>query len=659
MKFDAYVTSDFMWTALPRGSCRIQMFHGVGGKYGFDAPTESLRAWHRLLFVNRRRLVNCVAAGALDADSPAIRLVGMPKVDCLVDGSLTREGAVAALGLPVNRPTVLYAPTWSPASSLNAFGFELIERLAALPINLIVKLHDRSRDLRPQYSGGIDWVAALTPRLEASGSVLAAEADICRYLAASDVMVTDHSSAGFEYLLLDRPIVRIHLPELIRSAAIHPDYVALLGDVSENAVDAARACAAVERALADPSAKSATRRAVAADLFHEPGTATARCAAALYEAIGLERPHVEAANVKTRPASDANDDAESHTSVITVPLNPDPTIHEPAVEGIDTAPGPRNESPAVSVIMPAYNAEAYLATAVESVLAQTYRDFELLIIDDGSSDRTAALAYQYAQVDPRVRLIQRPNAGPGPARNTGFRAAGGRLFAFLDSDDEWDARFLAEQVAVLDQRRDIDVLIANARNRGGARDGQPSRPASPGIETLSLSRMLADEESLFIMAVFRRTVVEAVGGFDPAFFTNEEYEMWLRAALAGFRFARNPLPLGWYRCRPDSLSAGETRMLSGILRVFARTRSALPPGAPERIILERQVTRFEAELAAAEARLSLARGDGADAARHLSRLYALRGGWLVGLAAHLPAAAVAVYRLRERARRGARPAIPA
>ena len=99
MKFDAYVASDFMWATLPRGTCRIQMFHGVGGKYGFDAPTESMREWHRLFFVNERRLQNYVAAGAIDRDSPAIRLIGMPKVDCLVDGTLDRDAVLPALGL--------------------------------------------------------------------------------------------------------------------------------------------------------------------------------------------------------------------------------------------------------------------------------------------------------------------------------------------------------------------------------------------------------------------------------------------------------------------------------------------------------------------------------------------------------------------------------
>jgi hypothetical protein len=287
-KFHAYVTSDFTWTRLLHPTCRIQMFHGVGGKYGFDAPTASLAPWHRLFFVNRRRLNNCIAAGALEAGSPAIRLIGMPKVDALVDGSLTRNRVLASLGLPADRPTVLYAPTWSPASSLNTLGSALLQRLRTLPVNVIVKLHDRSRDLRPQYSGGVDWPAALHAHLAPGAAVLASSADICAYLVAADVMVTDHSSAGFEYLLRDRPLVRIHLPDLIALANIHQDYVQLLADVSESTTAVEDTVAAVERALADPAAKSSTRRAVAADLFHQPGTATARCAHALYEAIGLE-----------------------------------------------------------------------------------------------------------------------------------------------------------------------------------------------------------------------------------------------------------------------------------------------------------------------------------------------------------------------------------
>ena len=317
-RFDAYITSDFMWTSLLHRTCRIQMFHGVGGKYGFDAPTEPLTAWDRLFFVNERRLRNCVAARALDAASPAIRLIGMPKVDRLVDGSLSRDGVLTSLGLRADRPTILYAPTWSPASSLNSFGVELIARLGQLDANLIVKLHDRSRDRRARYSGGVDWPTVVESALRKDSGVLAAGADICPYLVASDVMITDHSSAGFEYLLLDRPIVRFHIPELIRSANIHHDYVELLANVSESVDDVDAAVGAVGRALSNPSGRSATRRSVAADLFYKPGTATARCVSELYSALQL------APQDRLEPAPLRSQEGASFAAACSMPVKPCP-----------------------------------------------------------------------------------------------------------------------------------------------------------------------------------------------------------------------------------------------------------------------------------------------------------------------------------------------
>lgn len=288
MRFDAYVASDFMWARLLRNTCRIQVFHGVGGKYGFDAPSTSMREWQRLFFPNRRRLRNFIKSGAVDADSPAIRLVGLPKVDCLVDGSLNRQAILASLDLDRSKPTVLYAPTWSPASSLNAMGEEVIRGVLSLGVNLIVKLHDRSRDLRPIYSGGVDWVARIEPLLPRGRALIGTGHDITPYLVASDVMITDHSSAGFEYLLLDRPIVRIHRPELLRTALVHPDYADLLASVSESVDDAKGVIEATARAIAHPSARSTSRREVAEDLFYMPGSATARAVAELYDALALE-----------------------------------------------------------------------------------------------------------------------------------------------------------------------------------------------------------------------------------------------------------------------------------------------------------------------------------------------------------------------------------
>jgi CDP-glycerol glycerophosphotransferase (TagB/SpsB family) len=291
MRFDAYVAADLLWLTLPRGTRRVQMFHGVAGKYShdYDRPTTSMRQWDRFFFVNQRRMRNFIDAGAIDGgDAP--RLVGMPKVDCLVDGSLTRDAAVAALGLDPARPTILYAPTWSAASSINRLGIEFIERLLEGPWNTVVKLHDRLRDPRAFYSGGVDWGARLDPLFQRRHARIAAGADICPYLVAADVMITDHSSAGFEYLLLDRPLVRVHVPELLKESNTNPEYVDLLTAASTSVRDSATAIAAIERCLADPAHLSDTRVAVANDLFFRPGTATERAACELYALIELEQP---------------------------------------------------------------------------------------------------------------------------------------------------------------------------------------------------------------------------------------------------------------------------------------------------------------------------------------------------------------------------------
>jgi len=288
MRFDAYVASDFMWQPLPRGTCRIQVFHGVGGKYGFDAPRESMRAWDRIFFVNERRLRNCITAGAIDVDSGAIRLVGLPKADAIVNGTWTRDPVLGSLGLDPAVATVLYAPTWSPDSSLNALGVDLIRALLAAGVNVIVKLHDRTRDHRERYSGGVDWQAILARVLAGTRGVLAPGHDVSPYMVAADAMITDHSSAGFEYLLCDRPLVRIHRPALIRNANIHPDYVDLLASVSESVDTIPEAVSAVSRGLADPVTLGDVRRRVAADLFYRPGGATARSIRQLYDAIELD-----------------------------------------------------------------------------------------------------------------------------------------------------------------------------------------------------------------------------------------------------------------------------------------------------------------------------------------------------------------------------------
>src|SRR4029079_17694241 len=120
-----------------------------------------------------------------------------------------------------------------------------------------------------------------------------------------------------------------------------------------------------------------------------------------------------------------------------------------------------------------------------------------------------------------------------------------------------------------------------------------------------LAGIIGDEWSVFIMSVFRRRVYTVVGPFDESMRSNEDYDFWLRAAIAGCVFLRNDKPLGHYRVRSDSLSASNVRMLRGILHVYSKLRPRIAERPREIAILQQQVTRFEAELLAAEARLAL------------------------------------------------------
>ena len=319
--------------------------------------------------------------------------------------------------------------------------------------------------------------------------------------------------------------------------------------------------------------------------------------------------------------------------------------------------------PAVSVIMPAYNVEPYVGDAIRSVLAQTFDDLEVVVVDDGSKDGTDGVVASLAAADPRVRLVRQANRGLAGARNTAMRMARGELFALLDSDDLWEPDFLAQQVAILAAQPGIDVVTGNGWMLGGTRHGELARPCPDARPDPNLAAILGDERAVFIMSVFRRRVYEVVGCFDENLRTNEDYDFWLRAAISGCRFVRNDRPLGHYRIRTDSLSASEMRMLRGILLVYANIRPLVADRAQELAVLDAQAERFQTEWHAAEARVALESADFPSAREHLGRLHARRGGAALGVARLLarwaPGMLARVYGLRRgRAQVSAGPMLP-
>ncbi|PYR01529.1 MAG: hypothetical protein DMG00_31200 [Acidobacteria bacterium] len=165
-------------------------------------------------------------------------------------------------GIERGRPTVLYAPTWTRFSSLNAMGEAVITSLIDAGYTVLVKLHDNSLDPAFETSGGVDWLRRLQPILAKGNGYLIRTGDASPWLVAADVLITDHSSIGFEYLLLDRPLIRIEMAELIKRADIATEYVDLIASASTTVESAPSDVAAVERAIAEPDRLSEARRAV-------------------------------------------------------------------------------------------------------------------------------------------------------------------------------------------------------------------------------------------------------------------------------------------------------------------------------------------------------------------------------------------------------------
>jgi glycosyltransferase involved in cell wall biosynthesis len=190
-------------------------------------------------------------------------------------------------------------------------------------------------------------------------------------------------------------------------------------------------------------------------------------------------------------------------------------------------------SPEVSIILPTYNRLQFLRAAVDSVFAQTFSDWELIVADDGSGPETAAYLEELA-APPRVRVLRLPHSGkPSVARNAGWQAARGEYIAFLDSDDVWLPDKLALQTAALRslrQRGWSHTAFAVIDEDGELLTGAHARywPAAQGQ---ILERLITMDVVIAIPTVMvRRSLLEQVGGFDCGLRMCEDYDLWLRLA---------------------------------------------------------------------------------------------------------------------------------
>lgn len=228
--------------------------------------------------------------------------------------------------------------------------------------------------------------------------------------------------------------------------------------------------------------------------------------------------------------------------------------------------------PRVSVIVPAHNAAESIAASLDSVIAQTYSDWEAIVVDDASTDATAAVA---SGRDPRIVCLRSErNLGPAGARNMALAGARGELVALLDADDLWLPEYLTRQVARFDEARargeDVGIVCCDAYELFPDGLGKATYSARTGWSSKVTLTTLLRRNTIFVSALAPRSVVEEVGGFPTECFGSEDYDLWLQILESGRTVVAAREPLAIYRVGAASVSADVLGMSRTLQTTYRR-----------------------------------------------------------------------------------------
>ena len=301
--------------------------------------------------------------------------------------------------------------------------------------------------------------------------------------------------------------------------------------------------------------------------------------------------------------------------------------------------------------MPAYNTAGYIANAVASVFAQTYRHYEVIVVNDGSPD-TEALERALAPYRSRITYLVQENRGLAAARNAAIQVARGRYIALLDSDDAWEPDYLASQIAILEGDPTVAAVYPDALIVGDhPHSGRTYMEVCPSRGEPTFRRVLTQECHVFVSLLVRRDALVQAGLFDPSLRSVEDFDLWLRLLARGERMVYNPRVLVRFLKRRNSLSADPVWMAEHVLTVLDKAR-ALNLSPEDRRALDDRRDYFRAHLDLARGKRAFFRLDieGALAQiEHANMFFKSRKLRLVcALIRRFPGFMLRAYRLRDR-----------
>jgi GT2 family glycosyltransferase len=221
------------------------------------------------------------------------------------------------------------------------------------------------------------------------------------------------------------------------------------------------------------------------------------------------------------------------------------------------------ERPLISIIMPVYNGERFIQEAIDSVLAQTENDFELIIVDDGSTDATLAILETYGD---RLTVLRQQNSGHAAARNAAAKISRGQWIAMIDADDLWHPEKLAHQLAV---SGDADLIYTAALNFEDSYRVDHTTFADGNCHNGDVfDHLLLDNFITHSSILMKRDAFLQAGGYDESLKTTCDWDLWLRMSASGCRFQGTPAPLTHYRWRATSNSRNHDRTCRDRLSVL-------------------------------------------------------------------------------------------
>lgn len=283
-----------------------------------------------------------------------------------------------------------------------------------------------------------------------------------------------------------------------------------------------------------------------------------------------------------------------------------------------------SKSPMVSVIIPAYKAADHIAAALSSVFAQTYTDFEVIVINDGSPD-SEQMELAIAPSRSRIIYLNQQNRGPSGARNLGIQHARGEFLAFLDSDDAWLPHYLEEQLRFLRSDPALDMVYCDATLEGDTlAEGRTFMQLCPSTGPVTFESLLVEQTQVITSGtVVRRTSVLAAGLFDEEIRCSEDHELWLRLLHAGSKITYQRQVLLRRNVRTNSQGSAPAKLLAGEIQSLKKLHRNLDLSPATRALLTERLRKIQAALALTEGKAFLLAGEPENAYESLSRANAL------------------------------------